>query len=944
MTRKLNNLRKFLLTSLLVFSSIIMSINTSLAKDKLPKGISFIKTYGGISEYKLDNGLKILFKEDKKSPLFSWQVWYRVGSRNEKSGLTGLAHYLEHIMFKGTKTFDKGEIAQSIQLRGGVFNAFTGDDYTAYFETFSPENLELAIKLEADRMRNSRLDADEIDRERSVIISELEGGENNPSQIVYKTLKATAYQVHSYKNPIIGWADDLQNINADNMKEFYDTYYQPANATAVLVGNFDTKLALELIKKYFADHKANDKQLQAITKEPEQKGARHAQVQKEGFVQLLAMSFHIPEFSHEDYPGLNIIADVLFGGTSSRVYKKLIDTNKALDISGYAEAGIDPGIMRIIANLDPGQDIKEVEKIIDTELEAIKAGISDAELERARARVEASAVYERDGVYHQALQIGYFDNMGSWESYVDWVETINKVSNDDIKRIAKKYFTKANKTSVHLLPQEPSESLVETSLNSDGKEAIEKVTQKAVQAYGAATVEKLDPKKLKKLLKLTEPNSKIKEAKLDFDTHKINFDGIEIIYKEDSDPPLIYVHGILFAGSLKNPVGKPGWSYLVAEMLERGTKKHNKFEISDLLDLYGAEISFSSKKEVVEFEISTLSKYFDEVLDLFKEHINEPAFDAEELEKLKVETITAIKQENEYPSTIINREANRIVYPADHPYYSFTPEERIESISAASTEDIKDFYHSHYNANNLRLGIVGDIALDTVKAKLLPILKDWNKGAKAGKNQYRQVEFDDNNLPVIPAVKAVKAQEKIITLEEKKQVEVILAHAGELNRLNPDFYALLIANYALGGSPLSSRLGTIIRDEHGYVYDVRSGFNASIGAGTFYLRLGCNPKNVKDAIKLSKETIKDFIENGITETELEATKAYIGSSFAARNLSSNEDTAETLSHLLMYKLDDKYVENYAELIDSITIEDVNRVAKKYIKPDLFNVVIAGPKF
>lgn len=921
--------------------SVMSSTNQALAnKDKLyapadlakkVKGLEFVKSYGGINEYKLKNGLKILLKSEKAAPIIAWQVWYKVGSRNESNTLTGLAHYLEHMMFKGTKTFDKGEIAQIIQLRGGIFNAFTGDDYTAYFENFSPEHLELAIKIEADRMRNSRLAQEEIETERSVIVSELEGGENNPNNILYKNLKAAAYDVHPYKNPIIGWKKDLYNINHENMKAFYETFYAPNNAVAVLVGNFEEQLALELIEKYFGDYKAAEHKLPAISEEPKQASFKKVIINKEGYVKLLANAYHIPKFDHEDTAALHIISDVAFGGTSSRLFKKLVDTGLVTNISGHAEANVDPGLFRVIAAINPDEDITKVEKIIDAELEAIKSGITEDELRRAKARVEASSIYERDGAYNEALQIGYFEGISKWETYVDWVDMVNAVSIDDIKKVAKKYFVKTNKTSVELIPEAASESLV-----SDSSIGLT-VNDQLVQAYGAATVDKLDPEKLKKLLKLSEAkyskNSSAYELNLELKNIALgkDFDSVKVIHKEDHNLPLVYMDTVLFAGSI-NDNDKLGLAYMTAEMLERGTKQRDKFQISELLDLYGSEISISNKKETAEIEVSSIKKNLDQTLEILTEMLKEPLFSEKELEKLKVEAIASVKQEDEYLRNITARELKRVIYPEDHPYYAHTPEEKIKAIEKITIDDIKAFYKKHYNTKNLIISIVGDITEEEVKTKLKELFSDWNSDTKDPKN----------DRPEVKLVTAKKPTEKTIIKDDKSQTEVLMGHSTEISRMHKDFYPLLLANYALGGSALSSRLGTKVRDEHGLVYDVRSGFKASLGAGSFTVSLGCNPNNTEKAIKIAKEVITEFLKEGISETELEATKSYIAGSFAARNLSSNEDIAGTLAFMEVYQLGSGYVENYSKLINAISLEEVNEAARKHIKPELLNVIIAGP--
>ena len=423
--------------------------------------IAFVREIEGIKEYRLDNGMKVILKPDTSRPSFSWQLWYKVGSRNESLNYTGIAHYLEHIMFKGTNLFAKGEIAQAIQLRGGVFNAFTSDDYTAYFENFAPENLELAIKIEADRMRNAKIDKDEVELERSVIVSELEGNRNSPFNKLYENLKAQAYSVHTYRNPIIGWRDDLDNINSQKIREFYDTFYYPNNATAILVGNFDEVLALDLIEKYFAQHKANEKTLPKVPQEPEQDGQKEMTIYNEGHSKILGMAFHIPEFVHEDTPALNLLGEIVFNGLSSRLYPKLVDSGLVTSVSGICESSIDAGIFRIIANLNPEADIKEVEKIIDAELDAVKKELSFEELSLAKAKEQAGFVYQRDGAYDEGMQIGYFEALSNdWSSYTTWTKKIAAVTQEAVKAVAKKYFTQANKTVVRLITPASSREFV----------------------------------------------------------------------------------------------------------------------------------------------------------------------------------------------------------------------------------------------------------------------------------------------------------------------------------------------------------------------------------------------------------------------------------------------------------------------------------------------------
>lgn len=928
---------------LFLFLTIYCMIATNMSKASETfdiKGLKFVKSQEGIDEYKLANGLKILLRQNLNSPLISWQLWYKVGSRNEKDSLTGLAHYLEHMMFKGTKEFKKGEISQAILLHGGIFNAFTSDDYTAYYENFSPENLELAIKIESDRMKNAKLDPKEIELERSVIISELEGGENNPQTLLYQSLKSNAYKVHKYRNPIIGWKDDLYNIDHESMKEFYDSYYAPNNAVAILAGNFDKKTALELIEKYFGKYKPNKVLYnKASTKEPPQKEIREVTLRYGGQSKLLALAFHIPEFSNIETPSLHILGDLLSSGSNSRLNRKLVDEGLAIKVSAYAEASLDPGIFRIIINLPLKVNEDEVLKIVLNELESLKhsENILSDELNLAKARAEASAIYDRDGIYEEALQIGYFEAISNdWTSYLSWEEKLSNVSKEDISSVTKKYFKKENMTTVKLLPEKASDSLVYLSdENFNDFMPLE-------QAYGAASIEPLDPKDLEKLLLKSRPKfskeyvKKFANSKLNLGLNKIDiskiYEGSRLFLKEDHSLPIVYMNLALYAGSLKDldEDSKTGLAYITAEMLERGTLKRDKYEIADFLDLYGAEISFNNKKESTWIEIGLLSKHKDKVLNLLREMLMEPAFDPEELEKLKNEVVAKIQLEDEYLSKVVSREFRRAIYPVAHPFRPKSTAERIESILSITVDDLKFFYKKYFSPKNLNISVVGDIKEDVLLKDLELLFKDWNINAPL------------SSRPSIDKVEICEPQNIEIKRENKTQSQIILGHAGFLKRTDPDFYSLLIGNYILGGNPLSSRLGKIVRDEHGYVYNVNSSFSASLGAGAFTIQLGVNPSNVDDAIKLTKKITNDFVKNGITETELLATKSYLKGSFAARNLSSNEEICDSLAQMLIYELDSTYIENYAQIIDSVTIEDVNKVIKKYIFPEKFTIVRAGP--
>ena len=369
-------------------------------------------------------------------------------------------------------------------------------------------------------------------------------------------------------------------------------------------------------------------------------------------------------------------------------------------------------------------------------------------------------------------------------------------------------------------------------------------------------------------------------------------------------------------------------------MLGRGSKSKDKYEISKLTDIYGADLSFSTGREMTRVHLSTISKNLDAVVEILDEILQEPAFSELELERLKSNTIARLKQEEDYPQKIAAREISRIIYPENHPYYVLSVEDRIKAIESISIVEIKEFYKKYYNPNTLYVAVVGDLDKEKALAVKERLFANWNN-----------VELDSNSnvKPEIANVSVKEPVERVINKPDKTQTEIILAHSGEIDRSHPDYYALLLANYALGGSALSSRLGTAVRDESGFVYNIRSSFEATLGAGAFKVTLGCNPKNVEAAITLTKKVIADFLKEGISETELEVTKSYFTGSFAVRTLASNQDITETFSQMQVYELGSDYIKTYADRINSISLEQVREAARKYLHPDKLNTVIVGPE-
>ncbi len=409
-----------------------------------------------VKEYKLENGLKVLISEDHKVPLVTFQIWYRVGSRYEVSGKSGLSHFLEHVMFKGTPRFSSKEFSKIIQRNGGMDNAFTTKDYTAYFEVMASDRAGIPIDLESDRMTNLTMEPKETVAERSVVMEERRMRyEDDPQSSLFESIVATALVAHPYRRPVIGWMSDIGGLDRDDLYGHYKEYYSPDDAFIVVVGDVNTEELLKKIRASFGDKKKSDIKKAVVTQEPEQKGEKRVYLKKEAELPYVIAAYHTPSFPHKDSFALEVLNSVLSEGKSSRLYKSLIYEKKVALNTGadYSGMYLDPFLFFLWGTPAEGKDSAELEKGLYAEVEAIKsAPPSEKEVQKAKNQIEASFVFGQDSLYMQAMKIGLFEILGGWKLIDVYLDGIRKVTPEDVQRVAKKYLVEDNRTVGILVP------------------------------------------------------------------------------------------------------------------------------------------------------------------------------------------------------------------------------------------------------------------------------------------------------------------------------------------------------------------------------------------------------------------------------------------------------------------------------------------------------------
>lgn len=409
-----------------------------------------------VAEYTLKNGLKILIIEDHKAPTATFQIWYRVGSRDENIGKTGLSHLLEHMMFKGTKKYGPKTFSQTIQRSGGTDNAFTSKEYTGYFELLASDRIGLPIELEADRMRNLVLTKEAVLSERDVVMEERRlRYEDDPQNLVFEQLMAAAFNNHPYRWPVIGWMSDLKSLDPDDLIKHYQTHYAPNNAVVIIVGDVKKEEIVSKVAAAFGDVPSGPGIKEAKIEDEEQRGERRFFVKKEAELPFIMSAYKVPDIKHEDGFALEVLGSVLSDGKSSRLYHRLV-YEQQIAVSawaGYEGLYKDPFLFLTGATAASGRNIEDVEKAINDEIENIKKEPpSEREVQKAKNQVEASFIMGQDSIYMQAKMVGTFEMIGGWRLWDKYLEGIRKVSPEDVRRVAEKYLVSDKKTTGILMP------------------------------------------------------------------------------------------------------------------------------------------------------------------------------------------------------------------------------------------------------------------------------------------------------------------------------------------------------------------------------------------------------------------------------------------------------------------------------------------------------------
>jgi len=858
-----------------------------------------VESLDGFTEWRHPgNGLKVLTCATPVAPVASFCVVYRVGSRDEVTGRTGATHLLEHLMFKGTERFnrDRGtEIARVLQRVGASFNASTWLDRTNYFETVPVERLDLAMEVEADRMRGTLLRESDLESERTVVLNELERGENNPFDLLIKESFAHAYLEHPYHHPTIGWRSDVEQLSQAVLREFYDTFYHPGNATVMVVGDIDEDEALAGVHRRFGHIPAGPDPLPRIpTSESEQRGERRFELRRAGEVGWVALSWHIPEGLHPDIPALSVLAQVLAEGVTSRLHRKLVETNLCLGVHAFAWELHDPGLFQIFATLAPGTPHDEVEDLIRQEVSDISGiPLGGDELARARVQVRTDLAFHRESPATMVSALTESVAVGDWRRFVRELDMVEAVDAEDLRRVCRRYLEDDNLTVGRFIPE-----------GAGGGE-------------GDATGPSPHPCWLREPLA-----ERVSVERMD--------NGATIAVLENPHAPTVTVAGALLAGRAFEPRGRASVPAMTAAMLDRGTVRHTRMELARELEDHGLELNVEApagSPTLVSFSAQGLAEELPRLAGLLAEVLRDPVFPQEELDKLRTRALGLLARERQetYPNAF--GALTRHLYPAGHPHRRRTVEEREAEVRSLTREELETFHRRVYGPASLVLAVVGQVRPAEVRGMAGELLGDWRGG----------MEQLPGAVPPLPPHRA----EELIPIADRPNVDVLLGHAAGLVRGAPDQAAAVLANACLGQSTLTSRLGVEVRDRAGLTYGIYSRFFGTMHLpGPWAVYLGVAPKDLRRAQAMCLDIVRRFVDEGPTEEEVAEQRETQSGSYTV-GLATNGGVARELVAVLTSGEGVGSLSGYPQLLREVTREEVAAAARKYVRPEALVLAAAG---
>ncbi len=867
----------------------------------------------GVHEYRLPNGLQVLLIPDASKPTVTVNVTYRVGSRFEGYGETGMAHLLEHLMFKSTKTMQS--VSTELSKRGMQFNGSTTADRTNYFETFpsDPAQIAWALKTEAERMTHANVIKKDLDSEMTVVRNEMESGENSPFRILMEKTNAAAFQWHAYGKDTIGARSDVENVNIPHLQAFYRKYYQPDNATLIVAGSFDpAKVLAEITQDFSAIPKPTRVIEPTYTIEPVQDGEREVTLRRVGGEQDLFVTYHTPSIASPDLPAFEIIATALGDTPNGRLHKRLVETGKATQAFAWESNHTDPGQFNVGVMLKKDDDLAAAQKILLDTVEGLKAEpITADELKRAQLQIDKG--FDQLLASPQQLCLALSESIagGDWRLLFLQRDRVDAVTLDQVNSVAAAWIKASNRTLGRFIPTGvPDRAPLATRTDPEGqlKDFKPRATVAAGETFDS-TPAGLD----KRSQVFTLPNG----MKLALLPKKTKGGTVEMRFN-------------LHFGSLDSLRGKRGAAAAAGIIIGTGTETKTRAQLSDAFDALKTDWELNGSTSWGHASLTTRRETLVPALDLLAEAMRKPSFSPEEYDQGKRQTVQGFEKASEEPGAIAGNVLARAMehYTADDPRYTPTYPELVAETQATKLDDAIAFYRSYWGADHADMAIVGDFDPVQVKAEVTRLFGDWKSS----------VPF----VRVPDVLSDAAGLHLVTTMKEKANATVIGTLPLPMRDTDPDYPALTLATHVLGGGEFGSRLTARIRQKDGLSYTVAAGLDASpfeaLGSLQFFAIYA--PQNRAKVQADFDEELARFVKDGITPAELSEAKQAILAQRATTRTSDGAVAGGWVAKLDQDRTFAWSADQDAKLA-ALTVDQVNAAIRKWIAPARINWSVAG---
>ncbi len=899
-----------LVVSSLAFLFIAGFVSTNAAAKR---GIKKITEVEGISEYRLNNGLQVLLFPDQTKETVTVNVTYRVGSKNENYGETGMAHLLEHLVFKGTPTHK--DIPKELSSHGARPNGSTWTDRTNYFETFAAtdENINWALDMEASRMVDSFISKKDLDSEMTVVRNEYERGENSPFNVTLKRMMAVAYAWHNYGKSTIGVKSDLENVPIDRLQAFYKKYYQPDNATLIVAGKFQKKDMLKRIKKYFAGIKKPKRVIAPLyTAEPAQDGERAVTVRRVGDMQLLGVMYHIPAGSDPDYAAIEIMSKILSDTPTGRLHKALVEGKLASRTFGFNFQWKEPGLAIFAAQVDKSFDLEKTKVAMLKVIEGSgKKKISDEEVEKAKRKILKNIELSFNSSERIALNLSEWLGMGDWRLYFLNRDRLEKVKTADVQRVMDTYLTQNNRTIGRFIPTAKPERVKIP--------AVASVVDMLKGYKGKAKIE---------LGEAFEPSFDNIDSRTQSTTLS-NGVKIALLSKKTRGKSVVASFAIDL-GNEKSLTGHSTAGAAVGAMLIRGTKNLNREQVQEAFDKLKANVRIGGTARGATVFVTTTRDNLIPVIRLVSEILQQPAFDKKEFEQYKSTRKVDLEANKQNPQVLAFTEYNRRQnpYAKGHPRYVATIDEAIDNLHKLKLRDVKKFYQRFYGATHMLISVVGDFNEAALSTALEKQFGKWT-----AKVSYSRVPAPYKKLTV---------KDQNFDTPDKENAVFIAVNALAIGDNDKDAAAIELGNYIFGGGFLNSRLATRLRQKDGLSYGAgsfigQSAYESRTTMGAYAISA---PQNLAKVEQGFKEELTRMLKDGFTDEEIASAKTGLLQGKKVSRSQDNELAGKLVSNLDLGR-SMQWNKKYEAAMNNLTADDVKKVMNKYIRLEDFSIIKAG---